>query len=235
VLSETGEQHCPTPFVSAQWRHVTPVVGFVAISAPGRAQLEKLMGKAVIAKGHPAPTYPPKDGDSDSADDSDDDSHGKTIVTPCPPAQMRSDWLQTPRGMRMVRSPRPTIEHFHVTALEPLTALSATHQAGKLHIAFSNPLPFSASQVGLVVHYEMCHGKPRHTTHAGQRVELVAGETTRLTAPAHTTRPTGRGTSRDTNLYAARSVQVVAKSQGAVFDLDIELRHLGAEVRCPKR
>jgi hypothetical protein len=138
VLGQSGVEHCPDGTHETTWLNVKPTLGFV--SADGTAQ-ENLFDQPVLARG--TSTDAPKRAPIDAQ--------------PCPPMQMRSDWVNTPRGIRVQRTPTPNIEHFHMTSVRRLDELAVSRDGEEMVVSFRNPLPFLLVDVRLVVHYEGCY------------------------------------------------------------------------------
>jgi hypothetical protein len=163
VLGQSGVEHCPGGG-ERTWLNVQPTLGFVAAGGAATDATEKidaLLDQPVLARGTSmaAPQRAPS----------------PIEVRPCPPMQMRSDWVNTPRGIRVQRGPTPSIEHFHVTSIRRLDELAVTREGEELVVTLGNPLPFALVDVRLVMHYEGCYGKPGSTSIAGEPIELAPG------------------------------------------------------------
>jgi hypothetical protein len=219
VLGERGRMTCANRN-TREWIDVTPAIGSVTVSGVPGSQLDPLMGSAVIADG--TVTHPPPQPASAEA------------VQPCPPAQMRSDWIETPRGIVVRRGDPPAISHFAVHALRRLTELSATVEGDDVVVSLTNPLPNPLTDLRIVVHYEGCFGKPGTTSESVAQPDLDPKKT--ATARVRALRavddadPPPRAKGRS---YAAHSVQILANSPSATLDLDVRLAKIGAPIDCP--
>jgi hypothetical protein len=216
VLGQTGSLEC-VHGESRRWVDVAPTIGSTSITAGELA--EDQFDRPVIARGRIVEDPPARP------------SERSTQAEPCPPAQMRSDWIETPRGVRMDRdgSPRP-LPHFAVQELRPLAELAVQTSGVSLTVDFRNPLPVELHGVELRMHYEGCHGKPgtameRHTVGT-----LAIGAGTRASFPAivQSERAPGRP-----EPHRAFSLQVIAQGEHAHVDLDVRVGELGAAVKCP--
>jgi hypothetical protein len=168
VASQVGVQHCPNG--NFEWIGIQPTLGWVTTSGPPEAELEALMDLPVLARGSvgPRPERPPLQIDP----------------TPCPEMQMRSDWVNTPRGTRARRTVRPNVEHFHMTSVRRLDELKVVANGDRVTASFENPLPFALTGVRLRMHYEGCYGKPGTTNKESESVTLQPGEKLEYEFPA---------------------------------------------------
>lgn len=160
VASQVGVEHCPNG--EFEWLDVQPTLGWVRTSGPATAELDALMDLPVLARGSagPAPERPPL----------------AVQPAPCPMMQMRSDWVNTPRGMRARRTAPVEAEHFNITSVRRLDELKVVAKGERVTASFDNPLPFALTDVRLRMHYEGCYGKPGATTHESPSVTLQPGE-----------------------------------------------------------
>jgi hypothetical protein len=223
-VSQTGVEHCPKEFDDTKWLDVRSTLGFIPTSG---ASLETWMGKPVLAKGQaiPAPQV-----------------RSKVEPTPCPMMQMRSDWANSPQGMRVDRQNHPAIEHFFVTSAEPLEILKVTREGDELVVEFGNPLPFELVEVGLTVHYEGCYGKPGSMHRSSTAKPLPVGETMieRFSITAEDEPPEGlRKGGPTARVHLANSLELSARPVAAGptlhVDLDVPLRALGMSLDCPAK
>jgi len=216
VLGQTGSLEC-VGGESRRWVDVAPAIGATTITADALA--DDLFDRPVVARGSIVADPPARTSERSAA------------AEPCPPAQMRSDWIETPRGVRMRRdgSP-PPLPHFAVQELRPLAELAVQTSGETLTVDFRNPLPVELHGVELRMHYEGCHGKPgtameRHTVGT-----LAVGAGTRASFPTlvQSERAPGRP-----EPHRAFSLQVIAQGEHAHVDVDVRVAELGAAVKCP--
>ncbi|MFV8755800.1 hypothetical protein ACNOYE_35055 [Nannocystaceae bacterium ST9] len=222
-VSKTGVEHCPTES-DEQWLAIQSTLGFIATSG---ASLEGWMGKPVLARGRASagpklelPTQP----------------------KPCPMMQMRSDWVNTPVGIRLDRGNHPAIEHFTVASVEPLAGLRVTREGEELIVEFENPLPFALAEFGMTLHYEGCYGKPGSTQQSREAKPLAVGErrVERFAIVDEKLPPPGeRKGGRPARFHLARSLELAATpvegSPPLYVDLDAPLASLGLALECPER
>jgi hypothetical protein len=160
-------------------------------------------------------------------------------VQPCPPMQMRSDWFNTPRGIRVQRTATPSIEHFHMTSIRRLDELDVKREGEELVVTLANPLPFALVDVRLVMHYEGCYGKPGSTSIAGEPIELAPGAKVTQRFPMIADHePTGprKGSPNAREHRAADLVLLIGEQRdGATVhaDLSVSLRDVGISFDCP--
>ncbi len=218
VVGQHGIAHCPGGGYDRQWLAVRPVVGRVGLSGPPDEVLEPVMDHPVVAIGTPisAPERPPLD----------------TEIEPCPPMQMRDDWRETPRGMRIARQPGAGIDHFEVSAVRELYELRAQLDGDHVVVTLHNPVPVALREVELRVHYEGCFGKPGTTVEVSKVGPLGVGAQTSTRVAQIITRS---GDRPGRNTYRASSVQLVAEGEAVFIDLDAGLSSLGATVECPPK
>lgn len=226
VLGQSGVEHCPGGGYEPTWLDVQPTLGFVpAGGAPTQADLGPLLDQPVLARGRSmaAPQRAPN----------------PVTVQPCPIMQMRSDWLNTPRGIRVVRTGSPNIEHFHMTSVRRLDELQVVREGEELVVSLKNPLPFPLVDVRLVMHYEGCYGKPGTTSIAGEPFELAPGaEITQRFASIAEHEPTGPrkgGPNAREHRAAELVLQLGEQREGATVhaDLSVSLPDLGITFDCP--
>lgn len=220
VMGQTGIEHCPDGRYEPEWLAVRPVIGRVSVSGPDDEDvLEPLMGQPVLAIGRPG--EPPAQAE---------DAEAAAKAEPCPPAQMRSDWRTTPRGMLFERDPAPTLQHLRMDAVRPLHELQVRKDGDHLVVTLINPVPVALSGVELRAHYEGCFGKPHARAETVVVGELGVGAQASARVHEHgrvPEEPAGR------DEFRAYSVQLVAQGEGVVLDLDVPLAALGIDVRCP--
>ncbi|MCA9681043.1 MAG: hypothetical protein KC457_02535 [Myxococcales bacterium] len=225
---QTGVQHCPDGN-SQTWLNLRPTLGWVTTSGVDEAVLEPLMGKPVLARGRAA-SAPPS-------------APTPTGGQPCPMMQMRSDWVQTPRGIRIDRGHRVDIEHFEATSVRPLDELTVTLEEDRLLATLQNPLPFALTDLTLRMHYEGCYGKPGSTSIAAETVaRLEPGQSLSHSFPViaeHDEPGPRKGGSTRSHLASAIVLEVggAESPEGAevYVDLDVGLRNLGLRLECPDR
>lgn len=227
VLGQSGVEHCPGGGSQATWLNVQPTLGFVSADGPGSAteQIESLMDQPVLARGTSmaAPQRAPS----------------SIEVQPCPLMQMRSDWVNTPRGIRVQRTASPNIEHFHMTSVRRLDELVVVREGEELVVSFRNPLPLALVDVRFVMHYEGCYGKPGSASITGDSIELAPGaEVTQRFPMIEDHEPTGprKGSPNAREHRAADLVLVIGEPREGVTvhaDLSVSLQSLGIAFDCP--
>ncbi len=219
LMGQTGIEHCPGGEYEPTWLSVRPRIGRVTVSGPDDARLEPLMDQPVLALGQPGDP-PPSEGAAD----------GTATVEPCPPAQMRSDWQQTPRGMLMQRDPAPTLQHLRMEAIRPLHELQVREDGEHLVVTLTNPVPLPLTGVELRTHYEGCFGKPGTHVETTPIGELGVGAQASARVSMHASRPGSPDGRRE---FHAFSVQLLAQGEGVVIDLDVPFGRFGITVGCP--
>lgn len=225
VLGQFGVEHCPGGGYQPTWLNVQPTLGFVSAGGAATENVEPLLDQPVLARGTSmaAPQRAPN----------------PIEVRPCPLMQMRSDWVNTPRGIRVQRTSTPNIEHFHVTSIRRLDELVVTREGDEIVVVFKNPLPFALVDVRLVMHYEGCYGKPGSTSIASDPVELAPGaEVTQRFGLITDHEPTGprKGSPNAREHRAADLVLLLGEQrEGATVhaDLSVSLQDLGVAFDCP--
>jgi hypothetical protein len=218
VASQVGVEHCPGG--DWQWLGVQPTLGWVTVSGTATAELDALMDLPVLARGRvgPAPQRSPL----------------PIEPAPCPPMQMRSDWVSTPRGIRARRTEPTGAEHFHLSSVRRLDELTVEAVGDRVHARFENPLPFALTGVRLRIHYEGCYGKPGTTSRESRLVTLGPGESINQQFPQvveEGKNPRGR------RHIAAALVLEIGGSKGPAeatvwSDLDVSLDRLGLPFNC---
>lgn len=218
VASQVGVEHCPNG--KFEWLAVQPTLGWITTSGDAVAELEALLDQPVLARGSagPEPERPPL----------------SIEPSPCPPMQMRSDWVNTPRGTRVRRTEPTGAGHFHLTSVRRLDELTVATDGDQIIASFQNPLPFALTGVRLRMHYEGCYGKPGTTSRESEPVTLAPGERIDHEFPRIDER---EGDERRRLHRAAALVLVVGGSEGPSdakvwVDLDVSLARLGLEFDC---
>lgn len=215
VASQVGVQHCPNG--KFEWLGIQPTLGWVTTSGSATAELDALMDLPVLARGRvgPKPERPPL----------------AVEPAPCPEMQMRSDWVNTPRGMRARRTARVDAEHFHLTSVRRLEELQVVAKGDRAVASFENPLPFALTNVRLRMHYEGCYGKPGATRHESPSVTLQPGERLEHEFAVFDAPDPKR-------VHRAAAIElVIGGSEGppdsAVWaDVDVSLHRLGVKFEC---
>ena len=225
TLGQDGIQHCPGGGYEVTWLAVHPTLGFVNAGGPALRDpsvLEPLYDHPVLAEGKVAepPERPPLD----------------VNIEMCMPMQMRSDWVNTPRGIRCMRDERPRPDYFHTTSLRRLDELSVTREGEELVVSFENPLPVALEGVSLRMHYEGCYGKPGSTSKTSERSEKLApGEAIshRFSLFDVVERDASPG-ARDRSKHAAAELELNIGGAGTTVhaDLSVSLRAFGIEFDC---
>jgi hypothetical protein len=219
LVGQSGVEHCPGGGYDREWLSLRPMIGRVSVSGPDDPVLDPLMDQPVLALGQP--TAAPSGGTSTEL---------AAKAEPCVPAQMRSDWRVTPRGMLIERDPAPALEHFRVDAVRSLHELQARADGDHVVVTLMNPVPVALADVELRVHYEGCFGKPGSMVTPTTVGDLGVGAQASARVPLLTQRagePDGR------HEFRAYSVQLVGRGEGVVIDLDVPFGRLGVEVECP--
>lgn len=220
LVGQSGVEHCPGGGFEREWLWLRPTIGRVSVSGPDDPVFDPLMDQPVLALGQPAAA--PAAGTSTEL----------AKVELCAPAQMRSDWRTTPRGMRIERGPAPALDHFRVDAVRRLHELQAHADGDHVVVTLINPVPVVLADVELRVHYEGCFGKPGSMATATVIGDLGVGAQASARVPMLSQRagaPDGR---HEFRMY---SVQLLGRGEGVVIDLDARLGPLGVEVECPDR
>lgn len=219
LMGQSGTEHCPGGGAERKWLSLRPAIGRVSVSGPDDAVLEPLMDRPVLALGLPGDPPPRAEGEG-----------LPPKVEACLPAQMRSDWRTTPRGILIERSPSPSLSHLRMEAVRPLHELAVRKDGDHVVVTLQNPVPVVLSGVELRVHYEGCFGKP------GTRAETTAVGELGVGAQASARMPqlsANDGAPEGTRDFRAHSVQLVAQGEGVVIDLDVPFSDLGLETKCP--
>lgn len=216
VMGQSGVQHCPGGHYDPQWLSVSPTIGRISVSGPDDEVLDLLMDQPVLALGRPGepPTLAPL----------------TTTIEMCPPAQMRSDWRLTPRGMTIERSPRPALPHLDMDAIRPLHELQARKDGDHVIVTLTNPVPLALTGVVLRTHYEGCFGKPGHRSEETVVGDLGVGAQASTRVPVLTRNP---GPPDGRHEFSAYSVQLEGQGEGVAIDLDVPFGRLGVELECP--
>ncbi|PRQ05789.1 hypothetical protein ENSA5_01090 [Enhygromyxa salina] len=225
VVGQTGYERCPDAHGSPTWLDLQTTLGWVPTS--GTPNFEPLMEQPVLARGQAgsAPERPALDVKGE----------------PCPVRQMRSDWVNTPRGIRSYRTDVPDIEHFHATSVRRLDELTVTREDDEIVVSFTNPLPFALTEVQLELYYEGCYGKPGSTSRASAVVTLAPSQTLSwrfwlIAEHEDAATPKAEPSRRQ---HAASAIVLSLGEQagpdGATVhaDLDVALRDLGIDFECP--
>jgi hypothetical protein len=220
LMGQSGIEHCPGGGFERTWLSVRPMVGRVSVSGPADAVLEPLMDRAVLALGQPGDP-PPRTASPEPA----------PKVEPCLPAQMRSDWQSTPRGLLIERDGAPSLPHLRLEAIRPLHELAARQDGDHLVITLQNPVPVALTGVELRAHYEGCFGKPGSTVETTAIGELGVGAQASARVPMLLER-SGAPPSRAE--FRAYSIQLRGQGDGVVIDLDVPFDSLGVPVKCPR-
>lgn len=220
-VSQTGIEHCPNGS-EFEWLDVRSTLGFIPT---GGLSLEPWMGKVVLATGE-AGARPPSSTDIQPAE--------------CPLMQMRSDWTNSPKGIRVDRGKHPGIEYFTVTSVEPLEELAVVRGGEELLVRFTNPLPFALQRVGLVAHYEGCYGKPGSTERSQEGKPLAPGETIDARFPIiaeveadHDPRKGGLPAKVHLIDSIQLDVEAAADAPTVHVDLDAQVSAFGLDLTCP--
>lgn len=222
-VSQTGIEHCGEEF-EPEWLAVRSTLGFIPTSG---ASLDAWMAKPVLATGQAI---------------ADPKLYLELDVEPkdCPMAQMRGDWVGSPRGTRIDRRNHPAIEHFFVSSAEPLTSLKVTREGDELVVEIANPLPFALAELGMVVHYEGCYGKPGSTLESSETKPLAVGEARieRFPIIAEQTPPPGeRKGGPMPRVHLAHSLELSAKPVADAptlhVDFDMPFGAVGIDLDCP--
>lgn len=220
LMGQSGIEHCPGGGFERTWLSVRPTVGRVSVSGPDDAVLEPLMDAPVLALGQPGDP-PPRTASPEPA----------PTIERCLPAQMRSDWRMTPRGMLIERGGEPSLPHLRMEAIRPLRELAARKDGDHVVVTLQNPVPVALAGVELRAHYEGCFGKPG--SHAESTVigDLGVGAQASARVPLLTQSP---GAPEGRHEFRAHSIQLLGRGEGVVIDLDVPFGDLGVPVECPR-
>jgi hypothetical protein len=220
-VSQTGIEHCQNGH-EWEWLDVRSTLGFVPT---GGMSLEPHMGKVVLARGE-AGKLPPVT---------------KVVEPkPCPPMQMRSDWMNSPKGIRVDRGIHPAIEYFEVASAEQVEGFEVVRDGDELRVSFTNPLPFELVAVALLAHYEGCYGKPGSTQRGRPDVPLGPGAAVQVRFPifAEDEPLVGQEPGGD-RVHLIHSIELrVEAAAGAptlYVDVDAPVEEFGVGVECPER
>lgn len=216
VMGQSGIEHCPGGGYDPKWLAVRPTIGRVSVSGPADEVLDPLMDQPVLAMGQPG--EPPRRDPI------------TTTIEPCPPAQMRSDWRMTPRGMLIERSPEPSLPHLRMDAVRALYELSARKDGDHVVVTLTNPVPVALTDVVLRTHYEGCFGKPGHRAEDTAVGDLGVGAQASARVPLLSRSP---GEPEGRHEFRAYSVQLEGRGEGVVIDLDVQFDRLGVAIECP--
>ena len=228
VLGQTGIEHCDTAGgYEPTWLAVEPTLGFVPAGGEGLATLdEALYDQPVLARGRRAehPPRPPLEIEPQ----------------PCGMMQMRSDWVTTPRGIRVVRSSdRSTLpDYFDTSSIRRLDELELRLEGDEVLVEFVNPLPVTLDRVGFVMHYEGCYGKPGTASREAPKVTLESGASTSHRFPliVEKSHSGPRKGGRNARIHRAASlVLTLGGADGAIVHTDfaLSLNDVGIAFDCP--
>jgi hypothetical protein len=210
-VGQTGIEHCPNGH-EFEWLDVRSTLGFIPT---GGRSLEPWLGKVVLARGEALPRPP---------------ASTKIEPAPCPIMQMRSDWTNSPQGIRVDRGDHPAIEYFMVTSAGPVDAFVVVQKGEELHVRFENTLSFALGRVGFVAHYEGCYGKPRSTQRGYDGKPLGSGEAIEASFPILDVVESARVHLIDS---IELKVEKVADSPTLHVDVDAPLSAFGVDLACP--
>lgn len=219
VLHRHGTPACRGDDPDVGWYGRHWVVGFTPLVADEGllSQVGALAERPVVVSGSPTERSPPPP-----------EFPSGVSGEHCPVMQMRSDYVDTPGGVRIRHDPRPRPPGFATTAVEPFDGLRATVTDDTVQVVFENTLGVALSDVALVVHYEGCMGKPGSTAARTEHGGAAPGETVVARHPA--VQASDRGD------YRAHSIEVSGGGPAVTLDLDARLPEVGADrVPCPGR
>ncbi|MFV8755801.1 hypothetical protein ACNOYE_35060 [Nannocystaceae bacterium ST9] len=222
VASQSGVPHCPEGG-ERQWLGLAPTIGFIGIAGPGSELVPSLLGRPVLVRGSSGPAPAPRPS--------------TVVPTPCPPMQMRSDWVETPRGIVVDDGDRPSIDFFQTTSLRPLDELVVRREGSEIVVELRNPLPFAIRELGLGMRYEGCQGKPGSRSIERDAAPLGVGETRIERFPIFAEQLDEGADAGDRKHHAADSLELFGDLSGEAkvfLDLDVALAAMGAEVECPE-
>jgi hypothetical protein len=221
VAGQTGIRHCPNG--NDEWLNLSPTIGFVGVGGPGSENIEKLLDRPVLARG--------------SAGAAPESEAPKVELKPCPPMQMRDDWVVTPRGIVVDDGNRPAIEYFHTTSVRPLDELSIRREGDEIVVELRNPLPFAIAQIGLSLRYEGCYGKPGSQTIRRDVGPLAVGEVRTERFPIFAEKLDDGQKGGKQRRHRAHSLALIGELSGEAtvhLDLDVTLAAMGVTVDCPE-
>jgi hypothetical protein len=144
---------------------------------------------------------------------------------------MRSDWVDSKHGFRVLRSASRPAGAFAASRVEPFEGLQVSRAGDSLQVRLTNTLPVALHDVAIVLHYEGCYGKPGSSERRESLGTLQAGQTHAASFPVLDSAVSNRP---ERQPHRADSVEVRAGRQDNVwFDLDWSLSAAGVSVRCP--
>jgi len=217
VFGQDGVERCLADWKS-EWLNLYPVIGFTPLKPTIPLDEEGLLGKLVVAEGVVDPS-----------------GLGRMAPVkhegPCAMAQMRSDWVNGPHGIRLMRPGMGTVSGaFVVKDLEPFDGLAVRLDGDEVVATLKNTFSTPLVDVRLHLHYEGCFGKPGTDVRTVEMPELAPGEEMTLRMPRVVVDPEGRSGRRT---YRASSIQVQTDPTAIAFDLDWPLGRAGVESKCP--
>ena len=214
LLSQQGDQLCDgTP--KGQWINLRHEVGYVRVM-PGKTKLERFDNLPVIVKGRPVPGY-----------------RAPAVVHKgqCPPPmQMRADWTQGLKGMRIKRGPGTGFAAFELATIKPWSGIAIKRQGDEVVLTLRNDLGVDIRHLTMRLHYEGCYGKPGTMVRSETRPILRHGDSTTARFPAIA----WRKIRKSKRAHAAAALTLHAQSPGIAFDFNWSLFKAGARVSCPK-
>jgi hypothetical protein len=207
LVHRLGDRTCPggqygDTFVNTHW-----AVGLVPLHATPEMerQLEALRGKPALIGGSPEDGPPP--------------AASAATPEPCPMAQMRSDWIETPDGI-VKRRAAPPLRGLRIASVRAWSGLSAAIAGRHVSLHLKPELGEKALRdAELVVHYEGCYGKPGTAQETFPLGDLGPKAGAGAAAPLTT-----RKGDRD---YVAASVELRGALEGLHVALDVPLGALG--------
>jgi hypothetical protein len=207
-------------------------VGFVRLEVPASVDLSKFEGKAVVVTGQPAmkKEIPPPEY-VHAAMELNPKPEGPGIE--CPQYQMRSDWVISKNGMRIMRSRSKGLPpQLTVTKAEQFNGLSAKVAGDKLAVTLANDGKKALKNLELVVNYEGCYGKPG-TDSRNEKIDVLkSGASHTATFPTIVDEDQGKWGIRHHRAY---SLQIRSEPGELLFDYDLSVGSFGLTgIECPE-
>lgn len=217
---------CPeNPKGKIQWSHEShPEIGFVPVALDKMSDFVKegFQDKIVIAKGNVKQNFA-------------DDALGRYSLRVVPDQscgfwQMRSDWLNGHKGLRLLREVPLQVKRvaeFSVESLDFFPGFQVMpHDSTKVRAALYNPLPVSIQNVRMIAHYESCKGKAMSTQTVSESTDLKPNKIFGYEFPIEFKGTKQNKISREKvkQKYIISSIQVVAEDENVLFDLDWPLQ-----------
>lgn len=217
-LAEGGVERC-LPDWKREWVNRYPMVGFTPLKPKAGVDPAPHYGRLVVVEGVVDPAGLGRQAPVENTGE-------------CAMEQMRSDWVNTPGGMRVMRPGMGAVAGaLTATKITPWDGLALRVEGDELVAVLTNTFTTTLVAPTIRVHYEGCFGKPGTTSREKSARDLTAGEKLTFRAPLLLDEE-GRPDARRS--FAAASVQITSETKTVVFDFDCGLRREGLTAACPK-